>query len=83
MSRLKTVVAIAACVLAACGGSGGYSDEFRSTFLSSCEQSSGGQTAYCRCALDHLEANGPENEDDITAQDQTEAIQACAGEVTG
>ena len=84
MRRLSITAAITAAFLAACGGAnGGYSEEFRTSFMESCESSSGGQTAYCQCALDHLEANGPENEEDITAQDQQEAIQACLGEVSG
>ncbi len=84
MRRLSITAAITAALLAACGGDGGgYSEEFRTSFMASCEQSSGGQTAYCECALEHLEANGPENEEDITAGDQQEAIQACVGEVTG
>ena len=82
--RRSTIAAIfAAAMLAACGGGGGYSEEFRTSFLASCEASSGGQTQYCQCALDHLEENGPEDERDITAEDQQEAITACAGEVSG
>jgi hypothetical protein len=78
------MAAITAALLAACGGgNGGYSEEFRTSFMASCEASSDGQTAYCQCALDHLEANGPENEEDITAGDQQAAIEACQGEVTG
>lgn len=65
------------------GGRGGYSEEFRTSFLDSCRESSGGQEAYCQCALEHLEENGPDDENDITIQDQQEAITACAGEVTG
>ncbi len=83
MRRLSITAAITAALLAACGGGEGYSEEFRSSFMQSCESSSGGETEYCQCALDHLEANGPENEEDITAGDQQEAIQACLGEVTG
>ena len=75
-------LAAAAALLGACGG-GGYSAEFRASFLASCEQSSGGETAYCECALEHLEENGPSDERDITAEDQQAAIQACAGEVGG
>ena len=82
--RKPVLTAITAALLAACGGGGGgYSEEFRASFMESCVDSSGGQTAYCQCALDHLEANGPENEEDITAGDQQDAIQACKGEVTG
>ena len=58
-------------------GEGGYSLEFRSSFLSSCEESSGGQTAYCECALNYLEMNGPADENQITVEDQQAAIQAC------
>lgn len=76
-------IALAACGGGDEGGNGGYSEAFRSSFLASCESSSGGQTAYCQCALDHLEANGPEAEEDITAADQTAAIEACQGEITG
>lgn len=85
MKRLIILSALG-LALAACGGggegSGGYSEAFRTSFLSSCESSSGGQTAYCQCALDHLEANGPENEEEITAADQTAAISACQSEIT-
>lgn len=82
--RKPVLTAITAALLVACGGGGGgYSEEFRASFMESCVDSSGGQTAYCQCALDHLEANGPENEEDITAGDQQDAIQACKGEVTG
>jgi hypothetical protein len=78
------VAVFSAALLAACGGGGGgYSEEFRTSFLASCEASSGGQTEYCQCALDHLEENGPEDEADITAEDQQGAITACAGEVSG
>ncbi len=55
----------------------GYSEAFRNSFMASCEASSGGQTGYCQCALDFLEANGPADENDISAQDQQAAIQAC------
>ena len=83
--RKPVLTVITAALLAACGGGGGggYSEAFRASFMESCEDSSGGQTAYCQCALDHLEANGPENEEDITAGDQQAAIEACQGEVTG
>jgi len=82
MRRSVITLALAGALLGACGN-GGYSEEFRTSFLASCEQSSGGQTAYCQCALDHLEANGPDDEKDITVEDQQAAIQACSGEVTG
>lgn len=82
MRRLATTTVLAAALLGACGG-GGYSEAFRSSFLATCVESSGGQTEYCQCALDHLEANGPEDENDITAEDQQAAIEACQGEVTG
>jgi len=82
MRRSVITLAFAGALLGACGN-GGYSEEFRTSFLASCEQSSGGQTAYCRCALDHLEANGPDYEKDITEEDQQAAIQACSGQVTG
>ena len=82
MRRSVIALAFAGALLGACEN-GGYSEEFRTSFLASCEQSSGGQTAYCRCALDHLEANGPDDEKDITVEDQQAAIQACSGEVTG
>ena len=82
--RRPILAAITAALLAACGGDGGgYSEEVRASFMESCVDSSGGQTAYCQCALDHLEANGPEDELDITAADQQEAVEACQGEVTG
>ena len=82
--RKPVLTAITAALLAACGGGGGgYSEAFRTSFMESCVDSSGGQTAYCQCALDHLEANGPENEEDITAGDQQAAIEACQSEVTG
>lgn len=81
--RRTVLAAITAAVLAACGGGGGYSEEFRASFMESCVASSGGQTAYCECALEHLEENGPDNEEDITAGDQAAAIEACQGEVTG
>ena len=81
--RQRITTALAALMLAACGGGSGYSEEFRTSFMSSCEESSGGQTAYCQCALDHLEATGPEDETQITVEDQTAAIEACKGEVTG
>lgn len=83
MKRVAVTLASVASLLVACGGGGGYSEEFRAQFMQGCEESSGGQTAYCQCALDHLEANGPENEEDITAEDQTAAIEACRGAVTG
>lgn len=82
MRRLAITAAISVALLGACGG-GGYSDEFRTTFLATCEQGSGGQTGYCQCALDHLEANGPDDENDISAEDQQAAIEACQGELTG
>lgn len=82
MRRTLIGLAAAAALLGACGG-GGYSEEFRTSFLESCEESSGGEEAYCQCALEHLEENGPDDENDITIQDQQEAITACAGEVTG
>lgn len=82
MRRSVIAVAAAAALLGGCGG-GGYSEEFRATFLESCESSSGGQTKYCQCALDHLEENGPDDENDITLEDQQAAITACAGEVSG
>ena len=82
--RKPVLTAITAALLAACGGGGGgYSEAFRASFMESCVESSGGETAYCECALDHLEANGPEDEQDITAEDQQAAIEACQGEVTG
>lgn len=84
MRRTSIMAAITAAFLVACGGGGGgYSEDFRTAFMDSCVSSSGGQTAYCECALDHLEANGPENEEDITAEDQSAAIEACQSEVTG
>ena len=84
MKRLMILATIGATFLGACGGNGGgYSEEFRAQFLSSCESSSGGQTEYCQCALEHLEANGPENEEEITVEDQTAAITACQDQVTG
>ena len=84
MRKLSITAAITAALLAACGGdAAGYSEDFRSSFMESCVSSSGGQTAYCECALDHLEANGPEEETDITTADQQAAIEACQGEVTG
>lgn len=76
------VLGMTGALLGACVG-GGYSPEFRASFLASCQESSGGQTAYCECALDHLEENGPEDEREITVQDQQAAIDACAGEVEG
>jgi hypothetical protein len=82
MRRSVITLALAGALLGACGN-GGYSEEFRTSFLSSCGESSGGQTAYCECALDHLESNGPDNEEDITVEDQQAAITACTGEVTG
>lgn len=82
MKRLVILVTASITFLGGCGGNGGYSEEFKAQFLSSCEASSGGQSAYCQCALEHLEANGPEDEEDITVTDQTAAITACAGEVT-
>ena len=82
--RKPILAAITAALLAACGGDGGgYSAEFRTGFMESCIDSSGGQRAYCECALDHLEANGPEDEREITTGDQQEAAEACQGEVTG
>lgn len=67
------------------GGNGGrgtqFSEEFRTSFLQACESTSGGQTAYCQCALDHLEAN-VESETAITAEDQTAAATACQGELS-
>lgn len=83
MKRLMILATIGMTFLGGCGGNGGYSEEFQAQFLSSCEASSGGQTAYCQCALEHLEANGPENEEDITVEDQTAAITACQDQVTG
>jgi hypothetical protein len=82
MRRLAVLAALVTGLLGACGG-GGYSDEFKAQFLQSCEASSGGATSYCQCALDHLEANGPENEEDITTEDQSAAIQACLSEIDG
>jgi len=83
MRRLSITAAITAALLAACSGdAAGYSEDFRSSFMESCVSSSGGQTAYCQCALDHLEANGPEEETDITPEDQQAAIEACQSEVT-
>lgn len=82
--RRASLAVVTAGLLAACGSDGGgYSEEFRASFMEGCVDSSGGQTAYCECALDHLEANGPENEEDITAGDQAAAIEACQSEVTG
>lgn len=83
MNRWRITAGLVAILLGGCGGGSGYSDAFRTSFMSSCEESSGGQTAYCQCALDHLEANGPEDETQITTEDQTAAIEACQGEVTG
>ena len=84
MRRMSIIAAFTAALLAACGGdAAGYSEEFRSSFMESCVSTSGGQTSYCECALDHLEANGPEDETEITAADQQAAIEACQGEVTG
>ncbi|MGH2691433.1 MAG: hypothetical protein ACRDHM_02915 [Actinomycetota bacterium] len=82
MRRSVIGVVAAAALLGACGG-GGYSEEFRASFLASCESSSGGQTEYCQCALDHLEENGPDDETDITLEDQQAAITACVGQVSG
>jgi hypothetical protein len=82
MRRVSIIAAMTAALLAGCGGDGGYSEAFRTSFMESCVDSSGGQTAYCQCALDHLEANGPEDETDISAEDQQAAIEACQSEVT-
>jgi hypothetical protein len=43
---------LAACVPAA----DEWTDEVRDNFLEACEESSGGELAYCRCVLDDLEA---------------------------
>lgn len=87
------VIAAFALAASACGngdggGNGGggrgteFSEEFRTSFLQACESTSSGQTAYCQCALDHLEAS-VESETAITAEDQTAAATACQGELSG
>ncbi len=76
--RTLIFLGAAAGLLGACGG--GYSEEFRAEFLESCEESSGGKTEYCRCTLEHLEENGPDDEAQITSEDQRKAIQACLEE---
>jgi hypothetical protein len=79
---LAATVILATGFLGACGG-GGYSDEFKAQFLQSCEASSGGDTTYCQCVLEHLEANVPGNEEDITVEDHSAAIRACLSENGG
>lgn len=64
-------------------GCGGYSDEFKQGFMEECLAGSGGQRQYCQCVLEHLEANGPSNEKELTSRDQARAIEACQGQIAG
>jgi hypothetical protein len=68
-------------LVAAAQADSSYSAAFRNSFMEACDRTSGGQTAYCQCALDHLEAHGPADERDITPEDQSAAISACLDEV--
>jgi hypothetical protein len=75
MRRARVITAMCATLLGGCRS--GYSAEFRAEFLSHCLESSGGAVDYCHCVIDHLEENGPSDEDSVTVRDQTAAIRAC------
>ena len=51
------VAALAGCSSTAGGGNGDWPADITENFMTSCEDSSGGQTAYCECSLETLQEN--------------------------
>lgn len=47
---------LAGCSGGAGGGDGGWPDDKRNEFVTSCTDAAGGQEAYCECTADALEA---------------------------
>ena len=85
-----TIAALTGCGASAGGGGSDWPSEVTDPFLSSCEQSSGGQTAYCECSLETLQENYTLDEfkemesninDEKTQEVLSEIISACQAEV--
>lgn len=86
-----TIAALTGCSGSAGGGDdGSWPDAVTENFMTSCEQSSGGQTAYCECSLETLQENYTLEEfeelensvdDEKTQEVLGEIISACQSEV--
>lgn len=69
---MKRLLIVGLIALSAC--SSGYPDDFKQSFIESCEITSGGMVSYCACALNYLEDNVPY---DQAANRMWEAAGAC------
>lgn len=86
-----TIAALTGCSGSAGGdGDGGWPANVTENFLTSCEESSGGQTAYCECSLETLQENFTLDEfkdmekninDEKTQEVLTKIISACQAEI--
>ena len=78
----KAVIALV--FLTGCAGAGGgeWAAAEQDAFMENCEKTSGGETAYCECALDEA-MEMESNPDDLTAGQTTEIVAKCKDEVGG
>lgn len=75
--QLLLVASAVAIVSSGCGQRSAFSDAFRSSFLASCEATSGGDSEACDCALSYLE-DKYDSESDIGGEDYVIAARQCS-----
>ena len=80
MRKLMATAAIAAGLLAACGG--GLSDDAKAEILAGC-MDGGATESQCQCVVDFFEEAGVTSPDDLTEEIVDESARTCAEAVPG